>query len=98
MSLLGIYDTPLNVILSINLKFAKFGQMLNKVIPTTPLIYFSNFMGSFNLMFLGTKGFAILHNNGLFHQLDYQDNFLIFYLYLLIAYFLKHNLRQHTHG
>jgi hypothetical protein len=30
--------------------------------------------------------------------LDYQDNFLIFYLYLLIAYFLKHNLRQHTHG
>ncbi len=41
-------------------------------------------MGSFNLMFLGTKGFAILHNNGLFHQLDYEKN-------KLIAYFLKYD-------
>lgn len=52
-------------------------------------------MGSFNLMFLGIEGFAILHNNGLFHQLDYQDKK---YIYLFIAYFLKHNLWQHTHG
>lgn len=87
--------------MAITLKFAKCGQTLNKVIPTTPLIYWKkefNFMGSFNLMFLGTKGFPILHNNGLFHQLDYQDNFFIFCLYLFIAYFLKHNLWQHTHG
>jgi len=35
-------------------------------------------------MFLGTKGFAILHNNGLFHQLDYEKN-------KLIAYFLKYD-------
>jgi len=49
-------------------------------------------MWSFNLMFLGNKGFVILHNNGLFHQLDYQEFFKKNYLHLFIAYFLKHNL------
>jgi hypothetical protein len=55
-------------------------------------------MWSFNLMFLGNKGFVILHNNGLFHQLDYQEFLKKNYLHLFIAYFLKHNLWQHTHG